>query len=136
MSDIKQQIDTFLKSSSFAVVGASQNRAKYGNKVLRVYMQNNLKVYPINPKEDSIEGLTCLKEISELPADTQSISVITPPAVTEKVVEAAHKKGIKNIWMQPGAESTRAINLCKEFNINCIADGSCALVVLRYKESK
>lgn len=133
MMNPQERIDIFLKSPSFGVVGASKNPEKYGNKVLRVYLQNNLRVYPINPKEDTIEGIKCLKDVSDLPDDTKSISVITPPPVTEKVVEAAHKKGIKNIWMQPGAESERAIEMCHQKDINCIADGSCALVVLKYK---
>ena len=58
--------------------------------------------------------------------------MITPPAVTEKVVEQAATKGIRNIWMQPGAESPRAVELCREHGINVIADGSCILVVLGY----
>jgi predicted CoA-binding protein len=59
--------------------------------------------------------------------------VITPPAVTEQVVVQAAAKGIKNIWMQPGAESPRAIAYCREQGINVIADGSCLLVVLGFR---
>ncbi len=60
--------------------------------------------------------------------------MITPPQITEKVVEQAIGKGIKNIWMQPGAESAAAVAACKEAGINVIADGSCLLVVLGYHE--
>ncbi|MDK9718160.1 MAG: CoA-binding protein, partial [Trichlorobacter sp.] len=66
--------------------------------------------------------------------NVKSISVITPPAVTEKVVEAAIARGITNIWMQPGAESDAAIERCKAAGINVIADHSCLLVVLGYHE--
>ena len=129
-----EAIETFLKSEAFGVVGASEDRSKYGNKVLRCYLQNKKQVVPVNPKAASIEGLTCVATVSDLPDNVASISVITPPAVTEKVVEAAIARGITNIWMQPGAESDAAIERCKAAGINVIADHSCLLVVLGYKE--
>ncbi|MCE0723793.1 MULTISPECIES: CoA-binding protein [Legionella] len=131
---INHQIETFFQSKAFAVIGASSNREKYGNKVLRCYMANGKKVYPVNPKEDSIEGIKVIHSVSELPNDIESISIITPPAVTEKIVEEAIKKGVKNIWMQPGAESNSAIQNCKQHKINIIAEGPCILVVLNYTE--
>ncbi len=130
--NIQELIDGFLKSKVFGVVGASSNRDKYGNKVLRCYLSNNLKAIPVNPKETSIEGIPCVKSVADLPEDVKSISVITPPHVTEHVVEMAAEKGIEYIWMQPGAESPRAVELCAEKNIRVIADGSCILVVLGF----
>jgi len=131
---IDQKIEQFLAAEAFGVVGASSNRDKYGNKVLRCYQQNNRPVIPVNPKETQIEGLDCVASVADLPANVGSISIITPPAVTEKVVEAAAAKGIKNIWMQPGAESPAAVQFCEEQGLNVIADGSCLLVVLHYHE--
>ena len=128
---IKEQLDKFFASKEFGVVGASANRDKYGNKVLRVYLQHNMRVIPVNPREKEIEGIPCVAGIPELPPEVKSISVITPPAVTEQVVEMAIEKGIENIWMQPGAESSVAVEKCRKNNINVIADGSCILVVLR-----
>jgi len=128
---ITQQIEKFLSATIFAVVGASTNRAKFGNKVLRCYQTNELSVIPVHPREQQIEGLDCVATINDLPADVASISIITPPQVTEKIVIEAVTKGIKNIWMQPGAESSVAIQYCQDHNINVIADGSCLLVVLR-----
>ncbi len=130
----KDQLDKFFDSSTFGVAGASANRDKYGNKVLRVYLQNNLKVIPVNPKETEIEGIACVASVLDLPEGVASISVITPPEVTEQVVDMAIRKGIRNIWMQPGAESPAAIEKCRMHNINVIADGSCILVKLGYKE--
>ena len=127
-------IDKFFQSDVFAVIGASANRDKYGNKVLRVYLQRGKKVIPVNPKEKEIEGIPCVAGISDLPGDVNSISVITPPSVTEQVVEQAISKGIRNIWMQPGAESPKAIETCLMNGINVIADGSCILVVLGFRE--
>ncbi len=131
---IQEQIEQFLSSSAFGVVGASTNREKYGNRVLRCYQQNGKKAIPVNPNEPEIEGIPCAATISDLPPDAVSISMITPPAVTAKLVPLAIEKGIRNIWMQPGAEHPEAVALCRERGINVIADGSCLLVVMGYHD--
>ena len=131
---IQEQIDQFLSAGAFGVVGASSNRQKFGNRVLRCYLQNGKRAIPVNPTEAEIEGLACVKNVEELPPEVKSISIITPPAVTEQLVPRAIAHGIENIWMQPGAESATAVKLCKENNVNVIADGSCILVVLGYSE--
>ena len=127
-------MEAFFSSPAFGVVGASKHKSKYGNKVLRSYMKNDHVVYPVNPKEDVIEGLNCYESVSELPKEVKSISIITPPKVTEQVVKEAINKGIKNIWMQPGAESKEAIDTCLAHHINVIAGGPCILVVAGFKE--
>lgn len=126
----REQIDVFFQSEAFGVVGASTDRHKYGNKVLRIYQQKGLRAIPVNPKEREIEGISCVSSVTELPDEVKSISVITPPQVTEQVVELAAGRGIRNIWMQPGAESDAAVEACRRHGINVIADGSCILVVL------
>lgn len=130
---INDQIELFLQSPAFAVIGASSNPAKYGNKVLRCYLQHHKKVYPVNPREKVIEGLPVLPELMALPDDVKSISIITPPKITEHIVQEAIQKGIKNIWMQPGAESDLAIQNCIENKINVLAGGPCILVLLNSK---
>ena len=130
----KEQFDKFFNSDAFGVVGASANRDKYGNKVLRVYLQHGLTAVPVNPREKEIEGIPSVATVAELPAGVKSISVITPPEITEQVVEMAIGKGIINIWMQPGAESPGAVDKCLKNNVNVIADGSCILVKLGYKD--
>lgn len=131
---IQKQLEVFFQSEAFGVVGASTDRDKYGNKVLRCYQQNHKTVYPVNPHETQIEGLEVVSSISQLPVTVSSISIITPPLVTEQIVAQAIKKGIKNIWMQPGAESSKAIEECLKHGINLIAEGPCILVFLKYHE--
>ena len=134
MRDPKEAIERFLGSPAFGVVGASPRRHKYGNKVLRCYQQDGRRAIPVNPHEREIEGSACVASVLDLPDDVQSISVITPPPVTEQVVEQATRKGIRHVWMQPGAESARAVAVCEAAGIEVIADGSCVLVVLGYRE--
>lgn len=129
-----ERIKLFLAAERFAVVGASTDRNKYGNKVLRCYQMHGYQVVPVNPRETVVEGLSAVPTVGSLPDDVTSISVITPPAVTMQVVSEAVSRGIRNIWMQPGAESPEAVRACLENGINVIADGSCILVVLGYRE--
>jgi predicted CoA-binding protein len=131
---VQEQINQFLSSAAFGVAGASTNRQKYGNRVLRCYVQNGKRAVPVNPNETEIEGIACVASVDELPADVTSLSMITPPVVTEQLVPKAIAHGIRNIWMQPGAESPAAVALCREKGVNVIADGSCLLVVLGYHD--
>jgi len=134
MSHEHDPIARFLQSTVFGVAGASRRRHKYGNKVLRCYLQAGRRAIPVNPRETEIEGVPCVASALELPADARSLSVITPPAVTERIVADAIRKGIEHVWMQPGAESAAAVQACEAAGINVIADGSCLLVVLGYRE--
>ncbi len=132
---VQEQIDAFFAGSPFAVVGASADRSKYGNRVLRAYLQTGRKVYAINPKEDTIEGVPCFADLLSLPEPVHGVSIITPPKITEQVVDQAAEARIMNIWMQPGAESDKAIERAEAHGINCIAGGPCLLVVAGYHET-
>jgi predicted CoA-binding protein len=132
--DWDSRIREFLDGASFAVVGASRDRSKYGNKVLRVYQQNGLTVYPVNPTAEEIEGLACYSDLSSLPDPVHGVSIITPPSVTEQVVEDAAEASIRFLWMQPGAESDRAVARAEELGLKVIAGGRCILVSLGFRE--
>ena len=131
---MRRRVEGFLSAGPYAVVGASTNRAKYGNKVLRCYLQHGLRVYPLNPREKKIEGLACVKDLAALPEPVRGLSIITPPQVTEKIVEEAATAGIRRLWMQPGAESPAALRRAEELGLSVIAGGPCLLVSLGYRE--
>ena len=128
------QIDQFLAQPAFAVIGASRDRSKYGNKVLRCYQQNGRTAYPVNPNADEIEGLACFPDLASLPDQVQAASIITPPKITEKIVEQAAEAGVQHLWMQPGAESKAAVERAAELGLQVIAGGPCILVILGYHE--
>ncbi len=131
---VQQTITAFLEAGPFAVVGASVDRSKYGNKVLRCYQQNGREVFPINARADQVEGLKAYPSLAALPVPVKAISVITPPAITEQVVRDAAAAGVTHIWMQPGAESDAAIREAAAAGMAVIAGGPCLLVVLGYHE--
>ena len=128
--DHAPDIENFLKADSFAVVGASTNRQKYGNRVFRVLLDDGRKVVPINPHAATVAGHPAFPRLSALAEAPEAICVITQPEVTEQIVEEAIRLGIRHIWMQPGAESDRAIAACQSNGINLIHSGPCILVVV------
>lgn len=127
-------IEQFLAAGPFGVAGASTNRDKYGNKVLRAYLQNGHTAYPINGRADEVEGQRAFADVAALPEDVGALSIITPPAITEQVVDDALARGIRELWMQPGAESAAAIERAEAEGANVIHGGPCVLVVLGYRE--
>jgi len=120
----------FLAGGPHAVVGASRDGDKYGNKVLRCYLQHGRRVFPVNPQAAQIEGLAAYGDLGTLPEPVHGISVITPPRISEWVIEQAAALGIERVWMQPGAESIAAIARAEAAGMSVIADGSCILVEL------
>ncbi len=134
MSETQDEVRDFLNGARFAVVGASKDRSKYGNKVLRAYQQAGKTVYPVHPKESEIEGETVYADLAALPESVDGISIITPPAVTESIVRQAVDAGIERVWMQPGAESEAAIQAAKDAGLHVIAGGPCLLVAVGYRE--
>jgi predicted CoA-binding protein len=127
-------IQDFLAAGPFGVAGASSDRAKYGNKVLRCYAQRGLEAFPVHPSATEIEGRPCSRDVASLPEDVGALSIITPPPVTEKVVDQALARGIRHLWMQPGAESAPAIDRARQAGASVIHGGPCLLVVLGFRE--
>jgi len=132
-TDMNARIQGFLESGPYAVVGASIDREKYGNKVLRCYQQRGLEVYPINARAAEVEGLRSFPDLASVPVQLRAISVITPPKVTEQVVRDAAAAGIRYVWMQPGAESEEAIRVAEGLGLELIHSGPCALVVMGFR---
>jgi len=133
LSRLDDQIETFLAAPSFAVVGASDDRSKYGHRCYVCYLNNNRKAYPVNPNAATVLGNQAYPDLSALPEKVDSISIITPPHVTDGIINDAIAAGVKNVWIQPGAESWPAIERAKKHGLNVIAGGPCLLVTLGYR---
>jgi predicted CoA-binding protein len=129
-----EPIESFLRAGSFAVVGASPDRGKYGNKVLRCYVQHGMPVVAVNPKQTVVEGVACVPSLRALPAPVAAASVIAPPAAAAGIVADAIAAGVKFLWFQPGAEEASAIAAAERAGIRVIANGPCLLVALGFRE--
>jgi predicted CoA-binding protein len=88
-----------------AVIGASSNRSKYGNIALRAFRHAGYKVVPINPNEAEVEGLRTYASVLDVPEAIDMATVYVPPDVGERLIEEIAKKGISEVWLNPGAAS-------------------------------
>lgn len=126
---MKDLLERFFSSPAYAVVGASENREKYGNIVYRYLRDKKFTVYPVNPNHATVEGDSCYAKVSDLPDDVKSAVFVVPPVRTERIVRECKAKGITAVWMQPGAESMAAVEYAEKNNITAIYD-ACVMVVL------
>ncbi|MBN1446072.1 MAG: CoA-binding protein [Candidatus Omnitrophica bacterium] len=117
---MKNLVKDFLSRKSFAVIGSFRDESKYAYKIMKDLLAKGYEVYPVNPHMSRVEGRVCYKNLSDIPVDIDVADVVTPPAVTEKIVEECLQKGIKRVWLQPGAESEKAIEFCKENNMKVL----------------
>ena len=122
--------EKFLAADTYAVAGASNRQHKFGNKVFRALLASDRNAFPLNPTQSEIEGHQAYARIADLPQVPESLSIITAPEITRLVIADAIAAGVKNIWIQPGAQHADASEAAREAGINVIDDGTCILVVL------
>jgi len=124
----EELIKEFLrKKNIYAVIGVSRDPKKYGHRVYKDLKMSGYRVYPINPNADEILGDKCYHSLKELPERPDVVDIVVPPMITVDIVKECKELGIKKVWMQPGSESKKAINFCKENDINII-HGICVMV--------
>lgn len=124
----EELIKEFLrKKNIYAVIGVSRNPRKYGHRVYKDLKMSGYRVYPINPNADEIFGDKCYHSLKELPKKPDVVDIVVPPMITVDIVKECKELGIKRVWMQPGSESKKTINFCKENDINII-HGVCVMV--------
>lgn len=96
--------------NSIAIIGASRDRRKFGNKALRAYKEQGWVVYPVNPKETEVEGMHCFASVSDIPIPVDVASLYVPPAVGIRLVQELSAKGIKKVFLNPGSESPELLH--------------------------
>jgi predicted CoA-binding protein len=112
---------------TIAILGASPDRAKFGNKAVRAYLQKGYDVYPINPKAEQIEGLTVYGTLAEVPAaPLHRISVYLPPPVLLGLMDEIAAKGCNELWLNPGCDTPEVIEKARALGLNPIA--ACSIV--------
>ena len=126
---MNNKIKEFIAQKNIAVIGSFRSSEKIAYRVLLKLVERGYNVFPINPSLAEVEGLKCYKSVIDVPVDIDAVDLVTPPEATEKVVEDCKRKSVKFIWMQPGAESGKAIKFCEDNNIKLIHD-MCLLVEL------
>ena len=111
-----------------AIIGASNDRTKYGNKAVRAYVAEGMTVYPINPNETQIEGIACFRSILDIPDEVEMASLYLPPAIGIRVLDEIARKGVKELLINHGAESPELLARAEELGINYAV--ACSIVAI------
>ncbi len=112
-----------------AILGASADRAKFGNKSVRAHLQQGYQVFPVNPRGGTIEGLTVYRTLTEVPvAALDRISVYLPPALTLAALDEIQAKGCRELWLNPGTDSDEVLSRAHELGLDPIQ--ACSIVDL------
>jgi predicted CoA-binding protein len=105
---------------TIAVLGASTDRAKYGNKCVRAYLHAGWSVLPVNPRATVIEGLPAIPDLAAAPPRLDRISVYLPPPITLALLPAIAAAGAREVWFNPGAADAQVLAAAKRLGIPAI----------------
>jgi predicted CoA-binding protein len=106
---------------SVAVVGASTDRSKFGNKAVRAHRGAGFRVYPVHPNAGRVEGLRAYASLDDLPVDRlDRVSLYVPPAVGLGVLEQAARKEVGEIWLNPGADAPEVVARARALGLNVV----------------
>src|SRR6266849_9540914 len=109
-----------------AIIGASNNRQKFGNKAVRAFRSRGYQVFPVNPKEPVIEGLIAFKNVRDVPVRPEMVSVYVPPEVLLKILPDIAARGCDELWLNPGSESAAVIAEAERLGLNVIQ--ACSII--------
>lgn len=113
-----------------AILGASADRSKFGNKAVRAFLAKGYAVYPVNPKGGEIEGLAAFKSLAEIPADVKldRVSVYLPPAIGLKSLPEIAARQPAELWLNPGSESEELVAEAEKLGLNVVQ--ACSIVAV------
>jgi len=114
--------------STVAIIGASTDRSKYGNKAVRAYLHQGWEVFPINPSADEIEGLKAYPSVDALPVKPDRVSLYLPPHVGIKTLPAIAAVAPREFYVNPGAESTELIEEAERLGLHPIL--ACSIIAV------
>jgi hypothetical protein len=118
-----------MSKPTVAILGASSDRSKFGNKSLRAHLRAGYDVYPVNPKGGRIEGLAAYATLAEVPVERlDRASVYLPPAIGLSVLDEIAAKGCGEVWFNPGSENPQILEKARRLGLRAIA--GCSIVDL------
>lgn len=116
----QKQIDDFIASGPFAMVGVSRNPRKFGFIAFRELREKGMNIVPVNPYAEEIHGVKVYRDIHALPDEIKNLIIITPKEKTPAVIREAKEKGITKIWIQQKGESREAMKELENTDISYI----------------
>ena len=115
-------------SKVVAVIGASSNRQKFGNRAVRAFRQQGHTVIPINPHEAEVEGLKTYASVLDVPGPIDMATVYVPPEIGERVMDEIAQKQIPEVWLNPGADGDAVIARARALNLKAIV--ACSIIAI------
>jgi hypothetical protein len=116
-------------SKTIAIVGASADRGKFGNKAVRAYLRAGYRVFPVHPTAAAIEGQTAYRSVLEAPiGELDRISVYLPPARLRPLLDELAQKPAREVWFNPGADAPDVLERARNLGMNAIA--GCSIVAI------
>ena len=109
-----------------AVIGASSDRRKFGNRAVRAFRRQGYTVVPINPNETQVEGLKTYPSVLDVPDAIDMATFYVPPEVGETVIADVARKKISEVWFNPGSESAALIRLARSLDVEPIV--ACSII--------
>ena len=110
-----------------AIIGASSNREKFGNKCVRAYLSQGWIVYPINPQETSIEGLTAFASLRDVPAGKlDRVSLYLSPKRLPPILEEIAEREVGELWFNPGTHDESILSEARSKNLPAVI--GCSIV--------
>ncbi len=118
------------EKKSFAIVGASNEMMKYGYELVCVFKDYGIKIFPVNPKYDEIEGVKCYPSLKELPEKPDVVLIALAPKNTFNIIPIVKEIGVEKVWFPPNCFDENSINKAKELNLQFISN-VCPIAILR-----
>jgi len=116
-----------MRKLTVAILGASRDRQKFGNKSVRAHLRAGFEVYPVNPNAHTVEGLMAYPSLASVPmGDLDRISIYVPPDVGLRLLDEIKRRGAREIWFNPGSESDELLQRANELGLNPIC--ACSIV--------
>ena len=110
-----------MTGKTVAVVGASANRMKFGNKAVRAFRDAGWTVFPIHPVLEEVEGLPAYRDLDALPIATlDQVTFYVPPQVGISLLDQVERKKVAEVWLNPGSESPAILARAAELGLNVI----------------
>jgi predicted CoA-binding protein len=122
-----KNVTRFLALDKFAMAGVSRDPKKAGQVMFKSLREKGMDIVPVNPNTDSIGGVMCYHSVSDLPSDIRGIILMTPKEQTLAVAREAIKTGVRDIWIQQGADSKATVAELEKEEINLI-HGECIMM--------
>ncbi len=114
------------EKKTVAVIGASSNRNKFGNKALRAFERQGYSVLAINPNEAEVEGHRTFASVLDVPGRIDMATVYVPATAGVAVMEQLAKKGVGDVWLNPGADDDDVVDRAKALGLNVIQ--ACSII--------